>query len=156
MQFCIICLMSTSKLARTLSCSNQALSFEPCVFCQLAGMSNGFFVYNSINLFKLKHGSLIQDNSPSTVYFTDTQHRSVICTSGLIATNNSCLWSLWPVGHFEVSCVNHSLDRVPIWLQQQVGWGTRLIILQSKNEDAHLYWLGHFGEGAPNSAFWCF
>ena len=64
------------------------------MFCQLAGMSNGFFVCNSLIFFKSKHGSLIQDNSPSTVYFTDTRHRSVICTSGLIATNNSCLWSL--------------------------------------------------------------
>ena len=85
--------MSTSKQARTLSCSNQALSFETCVFCQLAVICNVFFVYNSFNLFKSKHGSLIQDNSLSTVYFTDTRHRSVICTPGLIATNNSCLWS---------------------------------------------------------------
>ena len=135
MQFCIICLMSTSKLARTLSCSNQALSFETCVFCQLAGMSNGFFVYNSLNLFKLKHGSLIQDNSPSTVYFTDTRHRSVICTSGLIATNNSCLWSLWPVGHFEVSCVNHS----PI-----KEWGCSFVLA------------GPLGSGCPKLSFLMF
>ena len=129
MQFCIICLMSTSKLARTLSCSNQALSFEPCVFCQLAGMSNGFFVYNSINLFKLKHGSLIQDNSPSTVYFTDTQHRSVICTSGLIATNNSCLWSLLKGRAFRgVLCDSFSNQRMRMLIC--TGWATGVRVPQ--------------------------
>ena len=129
MQFCIICLMSTSKLAQTLSCSNQAISFEPCVFCQLAGMSNGFFVYNSINLFKLKHGSLIQDNSPSTVYFTDTRHRSVICTSGLIATNNSCLWSPLKGRAFRgVLCDSFSNQRMRMLIC--TGWATGVRVPQ--------------------------